>query len=259
MRNFLDTASLKVRLTVGIAAVTAFGLGSLAVGTSMRMQQILISTHKENIKYIAERFPEDVAIYSEMIPLKQGAQRAINSLSTSDKLIWIKESENVIVAQSKALEQQNIGNTLLSVKNVPLIPQVKDLNGSYWLMCATPLKVKNQDLGELYLAHNITQDRVMFLNLIRSLAIATVVLITVLTTIIAIYIHRSMQPLKRIGQLTSSISADKLDQAHINLERAPTEVKELAETLEGCWLDYPKLGNTNGNYSAMFPMSYVLL
>jgi len=230
--KFLDTASLKVRLTVGIAAVTALGLGSLAGWTSMRMQKILVSTHKENMKYIAQRFPKDVEIYSEMIPLEQGAQRAIDSLSTPEKLIWIKGDNNSIVAKSPDLDQQEIGNALLSVPNVPLTPQIKDLNGNYWLMCATPLIVNERDLGKLYLAHNITQDRVMFLNLIRGLAIATVILIAIITTIIAVYIDRSMQPLKRISQLTSTISADKLDRAHINLEKAPTEVKELAETVD---------------------------
>ena len=231
MSKILDTASLKVRLTVGIAAVAALGVGSLAAWTTMRMQQILVSTHKENIKYIAERFPMDVEIYSEMHSLQQGSQQAINSLSTPDKLIWIK-SENRIVAKSQTLNQVAIGDTLLKVKNVPLIPKVKDLNDSYWLMCATPLRVRNKNLGELYLAHNITQDQVMFINLIRSLAIATITLIGVITTIIALYIHRSMQPLKRISQLSATVSADKLDQAHINLEQAPTEVKELAETLD---------------------------
>ena len=233
MQKFFDLASLKVRLTVGIATVTALGLGSLAAWTSVRMQHILVSTHKDNIKYIAQRFPMDVEIYSEMIPLATGAQRAIDSLSTPDKLIWIKDSKGRITAKSRTLNQAKIGDTLLSVENVPLIPQVKDLNGSYWLMCATPLTVENKKLGKLYLAHNITQDRVMFNNLIGSLAIATIILIGIITTIIAAYISRSMRPLKRISQLTSSISADKLDQAHIHLEQAPTEVKELAETVDG--------------------------
>ena len=232
MYKFLDTASLKVRLTVGIAAVTALGLGSLASWTSMRMQQILVSTHKDNMKYIAERFPQDVEIYSEMISLEQGAQRAIDSLSTPEKLIWIKDSNNRVTAGSQSLNRAGIGNTLLSVENVPLIPQVRDLNGSYWLMCATPLRVNNQNLGKLYLAHDITQDQAMFVSMVRSIAIATVVLIAIMTTIIAVYIHRAMQPLKRISQLTSTISADKLAQAHINLERAPSEVKELAETVD---------------------------
>ena len=232
MPKILDTASLKVRLTVGIAALAALSLGGLSAWTSMRMQQILISTHKENMKYIASRFPKDVEIYSEMIPLQQGAQRAIDSLSTADKLIWIKNSEKEIVAKSNALNRLAIGDRLLTVDDVPLIPQVKDLNGSYWLMCATPLQVGNNNLGRLYLAHDITEDQMMFSNLIRSLAIATVIAIAVITTVIAVYVHRSMQPLKKISQLTSTISADKLDRAHLSLEQAPSEVKELAETFE---------------------------
>lgn len=224
MPKILDTASLRVRLTVGIAALAALSLGGLSAWTSMRMQQILVSTHKENMKYIASRFPKDVEIYSEIIPLQQGAQRAIDSLSTADKLIWIKNSEKEIVAKSNALNRVAIGDRLLTVGNVPLIPQVKDLNGSYWLMCATPLQVGNNNLGQLYLAHDITEDQMMFSNLIRSLAIATVIAIAVINTIIAVYVHRSMQPLKKISQLTSTISADKLDRAHLSLEQAPSEV-----------------------------------
>ena len=232
MLKIIDTASLKVRLTVGIATLAALSLGGLSAWTSMRMQQILVSTHKENMKYIASRFPKDVEIYSEMIPLQQGAQRAIDSLSTVDKLIWIKNSEGKIVAKSNSLDRAAIGDRLLTVGNVPLIPQVRDLNGSYWLMCATPLQVGGNNLGRLYLAHDITEDQMMFSNLIRSLAIATIIAIAVITTIIAVYVHRSMQPLKKISQLTSTISADKLDRAHIDLEQAPSEVKELAETFE---------------------------
>ncbi|MEM8828945.1 MAG: HAMP domain-containing sensor histidine kinase [Cyanobacteria bacterium P01_G01_bin.19] len=233
VRKILDTASLKVRLTIGIAGVAALGMGSLAIWTSARMQHILVSTHKENMKYIAERFPLDVEVYSEMIPLEEGAQRAIASLSTPDKLIWIKNKQGVVTAKSKALNRAEIGNVLLGVKDVPLIPQVKDLNGSYWLMCATPLEVKGNNLGKVYLAHDITDDQIMFINLMRSLILATIVAIAAMTTVIAFYIHRSMRPLKKISQLASTISADKLDQAHINLEQAPSEVRELAETVDG--------------------------
>lgn len=233
VRKIIDTTSLKVRLTVGIAGVAALGIGSLAMWTSIRMEHILVSSHKENMKHIVTRFPQDVEVYSEMIPLEEGAQRAIASLSTPDKLIWIKNPQGEITAKSETLDSPEIGKKLLGVKDVPLIPQIKDLYGSYWLMCATPLKVKGNNLGELYLAHNITNDRIMFLNLIRSLAVATIIAIATMTGIIAFYIHRSMQPLKKISRLTANISADKLNQAHIHLERAPREVKELANTVDG--------------------------
>ena len=232
VRKLLDTASLKVRLTVGVAAVAALGVGSLAAWTSMRTQHILISTHKENMAYIANRFPMDVQIYSEMIPLETGAQRAIDSLSTEDNLIWIKNSTGDIKGKSSTLKQAKIADVLLNVEQVPLIPTVKDLNGSYWLMCATPLQVGNTNLGKLYLAHNITSYQQMFRNLIRSLALATIVAISIMIIAIAYYIDRSMKPLKKVSQLTATISAEKLDQAHVSLEQAPSEVKELAETVD---------------------------
>ncbi|MBE9171499.1 hypothetical protein IQ238_29800 [Pleurocapsales cyanobacterium LEGE 06147] len=46
----LNPSSLQVRLTLGITVFSALGLGGLATWTSMRMQQILIVSHKENIQ-----------------------------------------------------------------------------------------------------------------------------------------------------------------------------------------------------------------
>lgn len=100
------------------------------------------------------------------------------------------------------------------------------------MLCATPLIVEDINLGELYIAQNITSDRVRFLNLIRSLSIATLVAISLMTIAIAIYVHRAIQPLKKISQLSSTISADKLNESQIHLEKAPSEVKELAETFD---------------------------
>lgn len=230
MSKILDTASLKVRLTVGIAAVAALGLGGLAVWTSMRIQKILISTHKENLEFIAERFPQDIKIYSEMVTLEEGAQRAINNLSEPDRLIWIKDTTGSVVAKSQTFNQAETSSALLALDNISTIPQLKNFDGTYWLMCAVPLQIENANFDKLYLAHNITDDRIMFRNLIRSLTFATFIAIATMTTVIAVYIHRSMQPLRKLSQLTATISADQLDHAHISLEQAPTEVEELAET-----------------------------
>lgn len=227
-----DPASLKVRLTLGIAAVSAIGLGGLATWTSMRMQQLLISTHKENIEYIVQRFPLDVEIYSNMVSLPQGAQRAIDNLSAENILFWVKNPQKQIVAKSQALAKSEVSKILSLANNIAPIPQVQNLHGRYWLMCATPLQVNKVNLGTLYVAQDITEDRIMLSSMIRSLSIATVIVSCLMTILIALYINRSLQPLKRISQLTASISADKLNQAHIHLENAPTEVKELAETCD---------------------------
>ena len=232
LRNKFDSSSLRVRLTVGMALFSAIGLGSLAIWTGMRMQHILVVTHKENIKYIAERFPQDVKIYTEMATLPAATQKAIDNLASKDKLLWVKTNSGKVTALAADLEKDGIGETLLPLKDVPPIPQVRDLNGSYWLMCATPLKVNDQYLGDLFIAQDITKDQVMFLNLMRSLSIATFIMIGVMTLTIANYINYLIRPLKRISQLTENVSADKLSEAHIHLENAPSEVRELAETFD---------------------------
>ncbi len=232
LRNKFDSSSLRVRLTVGMALFSAIGLGSLAIWTGMRMQHILIVTHKENIKYIAERFPQDVKIYTEMATLPVATQKAIDNLASADKLLWVKTNSGQVTALAADLEKDGIGEILLPLKDVPPIPQVRDLNGSYWLMCATPLKVDDKYLGDLFIAQDITKDQVMFLNLMRSLSIATFIMIVVMTLTIAHYINYLIRPLKRISQLTENVSADKLSEAHIHLENAPSEVRELADTFD---------------------------
>ena len=232
LRNKFDSCSLRVRLTVGMALFSAIGLGSLAIWTGMRMQHILIVTHKENIKYIAERFPQDVKIYTEMATLPVATQKAIDNLASADKLLWVKTNSGQVTALAADLEKDGIGEILLPLKDVPPIPQVRDLNGSYWLMCATPLKVDDKYLGDLFIAQDITKDQMMFLNLMRSLSIATFIMIVVMTLTIANYINYLIRPLKRISQLTENVSADKLSEAHIHLENAPSEVRELADTFD---------------------------
>lgn len=105
MEKIGDPNSLRVRLTAGIAIVSAIGLGGLAVWTSMRMQQILVSSHKDNIKFIAKRLPTEVEIYSEMMPIREGVQRAIDNYSTENRVLWIKDGER-ITAKSKAVETE---------------------------------------------------------------------------------------------------------------------------------------------------------
>ena len=227
-----EPTSLKVRLTLGIAIFSAVGLGGLAIWTSIRTKQILVSSHKESIQYLAERFPQDVEIYSEMVSIDEGIQKAIDNLADKNNFIWVKDNQSNIKARSQGLKNNPNAEILLSLAKIPAIPQVKDLAGRYWLLCATPLRIQGIDLGEFYLAQDITEEQKMLYDLLRSLSLATVIAIGLMVATIAFYIDRSLQPLKRISQITSSISADKLSQAHVKLENPPSEVKELAETFE---------------------------
>lgn len=232
MVDKFDPNSLKVRLTLGIALFATLGLGGLASWIGMRMQYILVATQKENIKYIAQRFPQDVKIYSDMVSLEEGMQKAINNLSDHNRVFWVKSDRGMITARSPILQNSEIAEVLLPLNNVPLIPQIRDLQGRYWLLCATTLQIKGVNLGQFYIAQDITQEQKMLSNLLRSIGLATLIAITIMIGAIALYIHRSLQPLKRISQLSAKISADKLIEAQINLKNPPSEVRELAETLQ---------------------------
>jgi signal transduction histidine kinase len=223
----IDFLSLRVRLTLGVAIVSALGLGSVAIWMSWKMQQILVTTHKQTIQYIAARFPHDVEIYSEMVPLETGLQKAIDHLTENNTLLWVENPQNKIIAKSV-----NFNPQLLSLKNVPPSPEVHQINQRYWLLCATELKVKNTDLGKFYIAQNITGEQVMFLSLFRSLGLATIVAIALMVVAIAFYIKQSLQPLQKISKLAQKISVDQLKEYPIDLGNAPSEVQELAQTLE---------------------------
>lgn len=224
--------SLQMRLTIGIATVSILGLSGVVFWISWQMQQILVVTHKNNTRYIADRFPHDVEIYSDMVSLEEGTQKAINNLTDNQTFLWVKTHRGDILAQSMPLQMGMRGTKLVSLNDIPPQPDLQVINGRYWLLCATDLVVKGVNLGTVYIAQDITKDQTMFLSLMRSLSFASLMTICSMTVVIAWYVRKSLQPLNRISQLTEKISAEQLKEAKIELENAPTEVKELAQTLD---------------------------
>ncbi|HBE19848.1 MAG TPA: two-component sensor histidine kinase [Cyanobacteria bacterium UBA11149] len=226
----IDPFSLQVRLTVGIAAFSAMGLSGVAIWMSWKMQQILVTSQKQNIEYLANRFPHDVEIYSDMVSVETGIQRAIDNLTTDKTILWVRNPSQLIVAQSHQLKIKSSSH-LLTSKMEPS-PQLYKLQGHYWVACGADLQVKSKNLGKVYIAKDITSEQIMFLSLIKTLAIASVFSIAVITLAIAIYIQKSLKPLHRISAIAKTISANDLGQARLDLERVPSEVKELAQTFE---------------------------
>lgn len=227
-----DIFSLRLRLILGIALVSIVGLGGLASWTSWRMQQILINSHKYNIAKIAERLPRDVQLYQEMMSVETSLQKAIDNLTTTDTFLWVKNSDNKIIAQSNNLNLLSV-TTLSELKVLTqryIKPDLGKVGESYFVLCSGNLSVKDQVLGELVVVQNITNDQVMFVAMVRSLAISSVIIIIIICGAIAIFIQRSLQPLSHLNQMTAVISLSDLGQAELYLEKAPTEVKELAHT-----------------------------
>jgi heavy metal sensor kinase len=228
----IDPFSLRLRLTVGIAVFSALGLGSLAIWTSWKIQQILINSHIYNIEHIAERLPRDVKIYSEMLPPEQGLQKSVDNLINTNIFIWIKNPENKIIAKSYNWNQLSdaAASELMSLTEMSDKPQITKVQQRYFVLRGGSLKIEANVLGNLFVVQDVTREQTMYLAMVQSLGIASICVIIVISVAIAFYIHRSLQPLRQLSQMAEVISAADLPDAKISLEQAPSEVKQLAQT-----------------------------
>lgn len=230
-RHF-DPASLQFRLTAEIAVLLVLGLSSVAVWTSWKMQQLLITTHTKNVEYIATRFPRDVELYSEMLPIETGLQKTINNVSVPGLVIWVKSADGKqLLARSTAANSVFFAtDELMSIAEMPLKPQVYKEDNRYLILYQGSVTVKGKLLGKVYMARDVTQDQRQLIAAIQ--ALTAVCLLTTIVTVVAmaLRIRRSLQPLQDMSQMAGAISAEDLSKAKLQLSHAPTEVKELAQT-----------------------------
>ena len=225
--NTINFNSLKVRLTLGIALLSSLGLGTVALWMSLRMQSLLMMTHKQTVESVTKSFPHDVKIYSEMVSTQVGIQKTINNLSSQKNLFWFKDNQNEIIAQSPYFPSQLAENNQVSS-----IPKLVFIDNEYWLMCGIPIKLNQEFQGNLYLAQNVTNEQLLFGYLIRSLTTTTILAVAIMIAAIAFYIAHSLKPLEKISNLAKNISVDQLKEVSIDFHNSPHEVKTLAETLE---------------------------
>jgi signal transduction histidine kinase len=229
----IDPYSLQVRLTIGIAIFSALGLASLASWTTWKMQDILVNSHKEDIKQIALRLPQDIEIYNRMLPIETSLQNTIENRTDKNIFLWVKSKDDQIVAKSANwnLLSSIHTNKLTSLSKMPSVAEVNFINGHYFILCGKELKVQGKYLGQLSIAKDITYDQKMFMSMVQSLTIASILVIIIISGIIAFYIQHSLQPLRQISQMTAIIKAENLGATQIVLSNAPSEVKELAKTV----------------------------
>ncbi len=232
VRN-IDLFSLRFRLTVGIAAFSALVLGSLAIWTSWEMQQILIDSHKYNIQQIIDRLPRDIQLYSEMMQPETGLQKAINNLESTNTFFWLRKPDNKISLKSTTLNllSELTVAELMSLTKMSIKPQVYQVYQSYFILGYCDLQVRGKLLGKLFIVQDITREQRTFVTMVNSLRIASTLAIFSITLAISFYIQTSLRPLRQLNQMTSVISVADLGKAQLYLDNAPSEVKELAQTL----------------------------
>jgi heavy metal sensor kinase len=225
-QRHLDPASLQFRLTLEISLLSILGLSSVAAWTSWKMQQLLITTHTQQVEYIANRFPRDVELYSDMLPVTEGLQKMIDNVSVPGLAIWFKSTDGTMtLAKSSEVTAE-----LMSSGEMPLKPQVYQVGDRYLILYRGDVTTKNKPLGKVYMAQDITAEQHQLIAAIQGLT--AVCILATLATILAISmrIRRSLQPLQEMSRMAGAISAADLNNAQLQLNHAPTEVKELAQT-----------------------------
>jgi heavy metal sensor kinase len=225
-QRHLDPASLQFRLTLEVSLLSILGLSSVAAWTSWKMQEILITTHTRQVEYIASRFPRDVELYSDMLPVIEGLQKTIDNVSVPGLAIWFKSTDGTMtLAKSSEVTAE-----LMTSGEMPLKPQVYQVGDRYMILYRGDVKTKNKPLGKVYMAQDITAEQHQLIAAIQGLT-AVCILATLATILaIAIRIRRSLQPLQEMSRMAGAISAADLNNAQLQLNNAPTEVKELAQT-----------------------------
>jgi heavy metal sensor kinase len=190
------------------------------------MQQLLITTHTQQVEYIATRFPRDVELYSDMLPVAEGLQKTIDNVSVSGLAIWFKSTDGTMTL-AKSI---GVTNELMSSGEMPLKPQVYQVGDRYMILYRGDVTVKNKPLGKVYMAQDITAEQHQLIAAIQGLT-AVCILATLATILaIAVRIRRSLQPLQEMSRMAGAISAADLNNAQLQLHNTPTEVKELAQT-----------------------------
>jgi len=226
--------SLQFRLTVGLAILSGLGLGSVAIATGLKMQQQLVLTHKQNIRYIAERLPKDIEIYSQRFSQREALEMVIEDVSAETIFLWIESAKGEIMARSPNLQRSLYPENadLLNISNAPIQPEVYLYKGRYWVLCAGPLRVNQQTLGRLYVAQDITSEQQMLLEMLRNLIGVSVLALLLITITMAVYIQRSLDPVRKISEYAVKISAQDLGEVSLSLDPAPSELQELTKTLD---------------------------
>jgi len=200
---------------------------------SWRTQQILIGSQKQQLIDLGERLPEDISTYETMLSEQDALQKAVDVRSLPDLSIVVSNGGGEILAQSDGqMNDEAFVENLLQRRSLSLQPDVLQFDNQYYVACEGPLRVDGQIIGEMHLAMNITASSVMFQQLMWSLMVATALAIVLITVAIALYVRRSVQPLRQVSKMTEGLTINDLNQVSLRLENAPTEVQELADTCE---------------------------
>lgn len=236
MKAVVDPNSIQFRLTVGMVLASVLGIGSLTGWINWRMRQLLIDNHKDSAVMIADRLSDDVDLYEQKMAVSEALMMAIDYRDKPDLAIWVMAPDGSVFAESDTLamgswQKDNFSSELMAAVNGKAAGlDVLQLQGRHLVTCSSPLKIRGEEVGTLYVVDDITEDRQSLSQITKTLALSSLLAIGVGAIATALYIRRSLQPIVKMNRLAANISAHNLADTRLEFESAPTEVQELAQT-----------------------------
>ncbi|MEB3230709.1 MAG: HAMP domain-containing sensor histidine kinase [Leptolyngbyaceae bacterium] len=234
LQSKVETGSLQFRLTVGATLIAILGTVLLSGWVSWRTEQILIGSHKQVTRQLVTQVPQDIEAYSYRdMSLDIAMERVVELRSRPGLLLVVADSAGeVLVHSDSEWYFADIFQSLTSDLQTPPFSTVAVVNDRHYAVCARPLVVRGQELGDLYAVLDITDALAAFGQLMWTLVLVNGLIMGLMLVVIALYVRRSLQPLRQMSQMTAHLPLSELAHYQFQLENAPTEVKQLASTCD---------------------------
>lgn len=227
----VNGSSLNVRLTLEASILVVVGLGSLTLWTGLKMQQILLTSHTQNIASIADRFPRDVVANSESgLSVERGIQKTIDAVALPRVLIWVKAPDGRFLAQSMGFDPKASQTMdLIDLAEMPLQPQIYHLGDRSWVLYQGDVNIRGQNLGKVYIVQDVTQDHQALISALQGLITICIIVMVSILLLLRFRVDRLLRPLEEISRLAEEISTEDLSAVELQFDHAPSEVRNLAQ------------------------------
>ena len=237
MKSVIQPNSIQFRLTAGMILASIIGIGGFTGWINWRMQQLFVKNHKDNAVNIARRLEEDVALFDkESMATPMALSKAIDYREEPDVAIWVVAPDGTPLAESDTLTMGSWQRDDFAQDLVPMVQEsgfrldVVNFMGRSLVICSSPLKIADETAGTLYVVDDISEDRASLTQITRTLALSSLIAICLGAIATSLYVNRALRPIRKLNRLAGNISADNLANTQLELENAPAEVDQLAQT-----------------------------
>ena len=235
MKFVADPKSIQFRLTLGLVLVSVLGIGGFTTWINSRMRNLLIERHKANAMMIAKRLTDDASLFEKDNGMNEALAKAVNYREQTDVAIWVNDPEGDRLIESETLKMgswamDGFADEVVSTIDGTTGLETLQIQDRYLVTCSNPLVINGQIVGGLYVVDDITADHMGLSEITRTLILSSLLLLLLGTIITTLYIRNALEPIRKINRLAAEVSADNLADTQLELDRAPTEVYELAQT-----------------------------